>query len=156
MFRKKKKTEIQKLLDHKKVLPANLLIKSAGVHLFKLGITDQYVYSGYYWKRDIIHSPFIVFLVQFIIIIRCLISVYHYNIYSEDLFFYLGDFPAFIPGVRSVRNHCNISIILFWLISMISQFIHLLYSYYGINYSWFKPFQMMAGMISPANIGIFC
>src|ERR1700739_3417035 len=129
MFRKK--IEIQKFLDHKKVLPENLVIKSAGVHLFKLGITDQHVYSGYYWKRDKINNPFIVFLVQFIIIIRCLISVYHYNIYSEDVFFYLGDFPSFIPGVRSVRVHLNIATILIILISIISQLIHLLYSYYG-------------------------
>ena len=152
----RRKRNIEKMLDHKKVLPENLVIKSAGVHLFKLGITDQYVYSGYYWKRDKIHSPFIIFIVQFIIDIRCLISVYHYNIYSEDLFFYLGDFSAFIPGVRSVRVHFDIAIILFVSISTISQFIHLLYSYYGIIYSWFKPFQMMAGMISPAKIGIFC
>ena len=154
MFRKK--IGIEKKLDHKKILPANLVIKSAGIHLFKLGITDQYVYSGYFWKRDKIHSPFIVYFVQFIYIIRSLILVYHYNIYNEDFYFYLGDFPAFIPGIRSVRVHFNIAIILFVSISTISQLIHLLYSYYGINYSWFKPFQMMAGMISPANIGIYC
>ena len=68
-----------------------------------------------------------------------------------DLFYYLGDWAVFIPGGRI---HFNIAKVIYFSISSISQILHYWYSRKGISYEWIKPFEMMAGIKTPKQIGI--
>ena len=68
-----------------------------------------------------------------------------------ELFFYVGDWTAFIPGLRI---HMTITSICFFSTSIAIIIINDWYLRKGKSYNWLKPFEMMNGMKTPKQIGI--
>ena len=141
--------KVRNQINPKKILSKNLKIPDAGNHLYKFGLTNYYIGNNEI-KRSLIHNPMLVFIMALIEILISIISLCNTN-ENMDLFYYLGNWVAFIPGVRI---HGNMTLALYFSISLISQILHYWYSRKGISYEWIKPFEMMAGIKTPKQIGI--
>ena len=140
---------VKNQINLKKVLPLNYIIPEAGMHLYKIGLTNYYIGNNQI-KRSVIHNPMLVFIMALIEVLVSIISLCNTN-ENMDLFYYLGDQSAFISGVRI---HVNIGKVFYFSISPISQILHYWYSRKGISHEWIKPFEMMAGIKTPKQIGI--
>ena len=68
-----------------------------------------------------------------------------------DIFFYIGDLTAFIPGLRI---HLTIAKICFFSTSIGIIIINYWYTRKGKSHNWLKPFEMMSGLKTPKEIGI--
>ena len=143
------KNKVRNQIQSNKLLPKNLIIPDVGMHLYKIGLTNHY-FGNNQIKRSLIHNPMLVFIMALIEVLVSIISLCNTN-QDMDLFYYLGDQSAFIPGVRI---HFNIGKVIWFSISLISQILHYWYSRKGISYEWIKPFEMMAGIKTPKQIGI--
>ena len=141
--------KVRNQINPEKVLPLSYVIPHAGMHLYKIGLTNHY-FGHNQIKRSLIHNPMLVFIMALIEILVSIISLCNTN-KNMDLFYYLGDWCAFIPGVRI---HFNIAKVIFFSISPISQILHYWHSRKEISYEWIKPFEMMAGIKTPKQIGI--
>jgi hypothetical protein len=132
--------------DASKLLSPNIIIESAGTHLYRIGLS---LFQSGSKKRDIFHNLIIIFVNISLVIIRCLVSFFLRES-DEDLVIIIGDFSHFIKA-KIQYNFCSI---VFFLLPLISQIIH--YSNYkkGINASYLKPFEMISGLISPKSIGL--
>src|SRR5260221_734154 len=144
-----KKLHIKTEININKFLPRSYIIPDAGMHLYKIGLTN-YCIGNNEIKRSLIHNPMLVFIMALIEVLVSIISLCNTN-ENMDLFYYLGDQSVFIPGIRI---HFNIVKVIFYSISPISQILHYWYSRKGISYEWIKPFEMMAGIKTPNEIGI--
>ncbi len=134
--------------DPKKVLNTKDSLKFAGNHLFLYGLTDQRLDNNL--KRKFIYSPRLIFIINIVSTIKCIISLFLVN-NNKRLFQYTGDFVAFIAGIRIQGNLVYIS---FTLLPSLSQLCHYWYQRNGVNYVWLKPFSMLSGLKSPSSIGI--
>ena len=143
------KNEVRNQIKSNKFLQKNLIIPNAGNHLYKSGLTNYYIGNNQI-KRSLIHNPMLVFIMALIEVLVSIISLCNTN-QNMDLFYYLGDFTAFIPGIRI---HFNVAKVIYFSISPISQILHYWYSRKRISYEWIKPFEMMAGIKTPKQIGI--
>src|SRR5258708_1886990 len=81
-----------------KLLPKHLIIPDAGMHLYKIGLTN-YCIGNKTIKRHLINNPILIFIMSLIEVILLIISLCT-SVENKDLFYYIGDWSSFIPGVR--------------------------------------------------------
>src|ERR1700731_1665818 len=79
-----------------KLLPDIYRIPDAGLHLYKFGLTNHYIGNNQI-KRSLIFNPKLIFIIN---LTEILLSVMFVTNEDMDLFFYIGDWTAFIPGLR--------------------------------------------------------
>ena len=110
------------------------------------------IHKSYSKHRNLIHKPIFVNTISLIVIIRCLVILFMIFNGNMDplIFFYLGDWSAFIPGVQIQFNLMLLSVL---VMSSSSQLVHYWYWRKGILFSWLKPFEMISGFVEPQCIG---
>src|SRR5579883_1366072 len=109
-------------INPKILLPKDLIIKTAGYHLYTLGFTNQHINELFIEKRNILHNPIIIVLSNMLYLIRCTIAIFTTN---KRLSFLMGNWCAFVGGINFNMNLAKISYV---LISMISQVLHYWYT----------------------------
>jgi hypothetical protein len=133
-------------IDVDKPLPTELILNCAQNRLYKIGLI---VRSETREKRSIFHKPLLVFGVNIILIVKCIISLL-LNEENDKLLIINGDFGHFFGA----KTHLNVIVFLFTLLALISQLIHY-YNYKNhIKQTYFKVFEMMSGLVSPKSIGL--
>jgi hypothetical protein len=130
-----------------RLLPSKYIIPDSGTHLYRIGLLNiptnnsvRYKSSKYQKYYRYINST-----VLLIFFLRCFVSLFQSDD-NKQIFKYIGDISAFIPGIRI---HFNVMLITVMLISLISQYLH----WNQTTYSWLKPFKMLSGEVMPISIG---
>jgi hypothetical protein len=133
------------IFNAKKLLKEDSAVSTAGDHLYLIGLMNQSVNNENLSKRKQFFNPKILFIINFAFLLRFIFSLY-YNNHSVNmlLFYYIGDFPAFIPGIKI---HFNIHMTAFWFTACLCQVIHYLNSKKNCSYEWLKPFAMLSGKV---------
>jgi len=125
-------------------LALNLVIQSAGSHLYTVGLSH---FSFGNQKRHIFYNPLIVFTITLLLSVRFL-SLLVIN--DLSLFLYLGDFSHLF----NIRYQYNIAVFLFCIMTIISQILHYLNYKHNITPVYLKPFKMISGLSTPMSIGL--
>lgn len=138
-----------------RILPFDKVIKLAGYHLYRIGLTEQKYapfVEGQSVKRKLYYKH------KFIIIIL-LLSLISYSISlfidrrNKKLLLHLGIWPAFIPGIR---YHISFAMVIYTTSTLIIKFVYC-YNDKNVNKnfkSWMEPFAVLSGHWPPARI--FC
>ena len=132
--------------DANKLLPQNIIIKSAETHSYRIGLSFD---SLNYVKRDILHNPLLIFIITTIGILKVIIQ-----------WLLPDDNPQIFHISRrlhlfSWNQTSSVYRLLFYmLLSLTSQIIYY-YNYKNdIKPTFLKVFQMMSGLVSPKSIGL--
>jgi hypothetical protein len=132
--------------DPSEPLPPEVLVTSAGSHLYRIGLS----HFPYGWKKKKkFHKPLFIALINLIILTKSIISLM-LSEENPELFIILFDFSYFI----NARIHYNICAIIILFMTIISQILHYYNYKYDIKPSYLKPFEMMSGLVSPKSIGL--
>ena len=132
--------------DPNVILPQNVIISSAENNLYRIGLC---LTSKSPLNRNKLHNPLLIFIVNSIVFIKCLISLLIPNDYKY-LFIIIGDFSYFL----GIKIHFNIAVALYILLAITSQLIYY-YNYKNdIKPTFLKVFEMMSGLVSPKSIGL--
>jgi hypothetical protein len=140
-------TQIQSIIDCNKVLPQSYIIPESGQHLYKIGLNHFRVGNSDKESKQHLYYRFFVIIIYVIFFIHSLISLSVPNDKYRDVFIFNGDWAYNYP---EVRYHMNITILFCSIIAILSTILHVT----NDNISWFKPFEMMSGLVTPASIGI--
>ena len=139
---------MEESIDANKVLPQNLIIKSAENKLLSIGLIYRTNNNSNVF-RGILYNPLFIFTIISIGIIKLFIGL----LLPEDnayIFKIIGDFTYFL----GIRIYGNIAGILYFSLAFISQLIYY-YNYKNdIKPTFLKVFQMMSGLVSPKSIGL--
>ena len=139
---------MEESIDANKVLPQNLIIKSAENKLLSIGLIYRTNNNSNVF-RGILYNPLFIFTIISIVIIKLFIGL----LLPEDnayIFKIIGDFTYFL----GIRIYCNIAGILWFSLAIISQLVYY-YNYKNdIKPTFLKVFQMMSGLVSPKSIGL--
>ena len=136
----------QRKMKSKTKLSDNLVIKSAGSDLYRIGLS-LFAFNGV--KRKFVFNPYFTSFVTFGFTLKLLIIIILHN-YSEKFHLYLGDFSYFTDTAKQLL----IGVFNYGMIAVFSQTLHLWYYWKGIEPTYLRPFLMMSGMISPESIGL--
>ena len=132
--------------DPNKVLSNNLIISSAENNFYRNGLC---LTSRTRLNRNKLHKPLLIFSVNFIFLIKCLICLLSPNDYKY-LFIIVGD----VGYLMGYRIYINIAIALYIILAITSQLIYY-YNYKNdIKPTFLKVFEMMSGLVSPKSIGL--
>jgi hypothetical protein len=127
-------------------LPPELLVTSAGSHLYRIGLS----HFPFGWKRrKKFHFPLMIALLNVMFLaksITCLLISGE----NPQLFILLFDFSYFF----NARIHYNICVAVIIILTLISQILHYITYKKGRKPSYLKPFEMMSGLVSPQSIGL--
>jgi len=132
--------------DASKLLPPNIVIKSAANHFYEIGLSLFQLNSE---NRSKLSNPLFIFVIHSLIVIRSFVSIF-LSEENEDIFIVISDFTHFLR----VRIHFNIAVIVNVGFNMISQLIHCWNYYKDISPTYLKPFEMMSGLVSPKSIDL--
>ncbi len=131
--------------DANKLLPPNIILNYEN-HLFEIGLN---LISSGTKKRNVFKNPLLIFSLNVVIVIKCIISLLLKE-ENENLLIINGDFTH----ILHVRIHVNICIICFFLLCLISQLLYFYNYKNGIKPTYLKVFDMMSGLVSPKSIGL--
>jgi len=127
-------------------LPPELLVTSAGSHLYRIGLS----HFPFGWKRrKKIHYPLLIALLNAIILVKSITSLLLTE-ENPELFILLFDFSFFL----NARIHYNICVTVIMILTLISQILHYVDYKKGLKPSYLKPFEMMLGLVSSQSIGL--
>jgi hypothetical protein len=133
-------------LDVNKPLPQSIAFNSIDNHLYRIGLS---LISRNHEKRSRFYNPLLIFTVNIICLIKCIISLI-LSEENEKLLIINGDFAHFLGS----KIHLNVA----GFLAFLSVLIHQLNYYYSskndINPIYFKVFDVMSGLISPKSIGL--
>ena len=85
--------------DPNVILPQNVIISSAENNLYRIGLC---LTSRNDLNRNKLHNPLLIFSVNLIVFIKCLISLFSPN-ENKELFIIIGDF-GYLLGIRIHTN----------------------------------------------------
>ena len=127
-------------------LPPELVIDSAGSHLYRIGLS-QFPFGSQ--SRGQLHHPYIVFAIILFCFCRFAILLL---IDSDDpnTFIMIGDFAYFLK----VRHHYNSYASIAVLFALISLVIHHFNYRNDITPSYLNIFAMISGQIPPQSVGL--
>jgi hypothetical protein len=132
--------------DPSQLLPPEVLVTSAGSHLYRIGLS----HFPYGWKRRTkFHNPLLNALLNVIFVAKFVTSL----LVSEEnpeLFIILFDFSYFL----NAKIHMNICAIFISILALVSQLLHYINYKNNLKPSYLKPFDMMSGLVSPKSIGL--
>src|SRR5688572_26171627 len=97
-------------------LPPEIAIKSAGTHLYRIGLSE-FTFGPY--LRSKFYNPHLVFAILFIYYFRLIIFLF-VEFDDPNTFLMFGDFAYFLK----VRNHMNLFGSIAGLFSLITHIIH--------------------------------
>jgi hypothetical protein len=141
-----KKENMVENFDPSELLPPEVLVTSAGSHLYRIGLS----HFPYGWKRrKKFHNPLLIALLNVIFVAKCVTSL----LISEEnpeLFIILFDFSYFVNS----RIHVNICVSFVAILTLVSQLLHYINYKKNIKPSYLKPFDMISGLVSPKSIGL--
>src|SRR5258708_11589316 len=139
--------EQESIFDPTKPLPRESTIVSSGSHFYQIGFS-HYPYGS--TKRIVICSkPIITNIILIILCIRCIISMTLPE-QKPEFYMMIGDLCYFL-NLRIKFNGCLIAFYLFGISCNAVQY----WNYrHGIRPTYLRPFQLMAGFISPQRIGL--
>jgi hypothetical protein len=140
-------SQIQSIIDCNKVLPQSYIIPESGQHFYKIGLTHFKVGNTEKESKQHLCYRFFVVIIYVRFFIYSLIALSVPNDKYRDVFIYNGDWAYNYP---EVRYHLNISVLFCSIIAILSTILHVT----NVNISWFKPFEMMSGLVTPASIGL--
>jgi hypothetical protein len=131
--------------DVEKPLPSVIAIKSAGNHLYSIGLS---LFSFGSQTRNRFHNPFFISLIICVSILKSIIAI----LMKEDKYrlLLIGDFTYFLNG----RYILNPAIIIWGSLALFSQSLHYWKYYKNESPSYLKPFKMTSGLVSPKSIGL--
>jgi len=129
-----------------KCLPKNMILKSAESHLYRIGLCLSSTDSI---KRSKFHNPLLVFIINCITLIKCIISLLSSE-ENETIFIIIGDFSYFV----GIKTHYNITIAFYVLMATVSQIINYYNDKHGIELKYLNVFKMMSGSLSPKSVGL--
>ena len=132
--------------DPSKLLDQKYIVKSAGNHLYKCGLS--YYKLSNCRKRRVI-SPKVISLLNLVIILRSILSMSLPDD-SGKLFVYLADYTH----VLKARYHINPAIIGVAVTQLIAQALHYLEFKQNKRPVYLKPFVMFSGQCCPSDIGL--
>jgi hypothetical protein len=132
--------------DPSQLLPPEVLIISAGTHLYRIGLS-HFVYG---WKRrKKFHNPLLIALLNVIFLAKSVTSLL-VSEESPESFILLFDSYYFL----NARIHLNICASFMIILTLISQLLHYINYKKDLKPSDLKPFEMMSGLVSPQSIGL--
>jgi hypothetical protein len=140
-------SQTESIIDCDKVLPESYIIPKSGQHLYKIGLTHVRVGNSDKESKQHLYYRFFVIIICVIFFTHSMIALSVPNDIYKDVYLYNGDWTYNYP---EVRYHLNISILFCSIIAILSAILHLT----NDNVSWFKPFEMMSGLVTPASIGL--
>lgn len=136
--------------DPKFPLGPDLAIDSAGLHLYRIRLTRQKV-PQYSNDNNNFRRIVIMMIVYLLCFIRSTVSFCLTDDYMQ-LFFFMGDWPAFIPGIR---YHVNIDIMSVLIVSLYSHLIYYQYDHKKSKlFGWFSVFEVICGENPPICVGL--
>ncbi len=129
------------------ILPPEMVISSAGSHLYKIGLSLYRMGSK---SRPKLNNPLFIFIVHSLVFLRHCVSMRlsEDNRYAFEL---LSDWSYFLNS----REVIALTVFLYVLWSNTSQILHYWYFKRNIKPSYLKPFEMMSGLVSPQSIGLY-
>ena len=135
-----------KEFDVTKPLPTELLITSAGSHLYRIGLSH---FRNGSQIRNKIHNPLLIAIINIIFLFRAYLSLLLRD-ENPKVFIWIVDSAYFI----NAKIHFNVALIVGLILSLISQYLY--YNDYKNNKppNYLKPFEMMSGLVSPQSIGL--
>jgi hypothetical protein len=132
--------------DPSELLPPEVLVTSAGTHLYRIGLS----HFPYGWKRrNKFHNPLLITLLNVVFLAKCTTSL----LVSEEnpeLFIFLFDSSYFLNS----RIHVNIGASFTIILTLVSQLLHYINYKKNLKPSYLKPFDMISGLVSPKSIGL--
>jgi hypothetical protein len=135
-------------IDANKVLPQNLIIKSAENKLLSIGLIYRTNNKSNIFNGILYNTLFISTIIT-IVTTKLFVSL----IFSEEndkIFIILGDFSYFL----GIRIYGNTASGLYYTLALISQIIYY-YNYKNdIKPTFLRVFEMMSGLVSPKSIGL--
>jgi hypothetical protein len=136
-------------IDVYKILSDDYVIENSGQHLYLIGLSPINVIN--YDGEPISHKKYryYIIIVYLVFIIKSAMIILSSDLRDSELFAILiGDFTFYAP---SIRIHFAVMYLVFCLISLIPQF---LFNVDESRQSWLRPFSMMHGSLTPAQVGI--
>jgi hypothetical protein len=140
------KEEMVQIFNLSELLPPELLVTSAGSHLYRIGLSHFLNGSK---RRKKFHYPLLIALLNVIFLAKSVTSLLLTE-ENPELFITIFDFSYFI----NVRIHFNVCAIVMILLSIISQILHYINYKKNLKSLYLKPFEMMSGLVSPQSIGL--
>ncbi len=136
------------IFSAERILPQNMILKSAGSHFYRIGLS---LFPFGSEKRKKLYNPYFITIIISFSLLKSMLSLLipeddNYNKYH--LLF--GDWVYFMKA----RLHLTITQIVYGLIALISQLLNYWYYKNNISPSYLKPFEMMSGLVSPQSIGL--
>ena len=128
------------LLDKEKQIP------SAGNHFYEVGLS---LFKFGQKDRKLYYNPFLILFLMFLLEFKWISSIFIPKKW-ERLHIYMADF-TYILGIRF---HLNPALVFMFLIIILTQIIHIRDYQRGERPNYLKPFSMIAGQCSPAEIGL--
>jgi len=132
-------------LDPKKCLPEKLIIKSAGTHFYRIGLT---YYKNGSILRDRFHDPVFILIINSILLLRFIISML-FSDGNEDIHVFIGDFSLYCGGL-----HLNITVTSLSVFAILSQLLNYYNFRNDIKPTFLDPFRVISGNMTPECIGI--
>jgi hypothetical protein len=130
-----------------KVLPHNIVIKTAGNHFYEIGLWQFRI--GNAKRNQVIYHPLLRLIIQILLCLRSFISLLTKR-NDPEFFVQIGDFNYFL----NVRYQFNVCLMLLNIITMINIAIHYWYYKNEIWPSYMKLFEILSGFIPPKSIGL--
>ena len=142
-----RKTKCEAKYKQNELLPSELCIRSAGTHLYAIGLSLINDHKGV--TRNRFHSPILILLIQLFFICRSIVVMV---LPEKKLYFYryLGDFGY----VFGTRLHFNLTVCFSIGLTIASQLLNFYILRKGVCRRYMRVFQMMSGSVKPQNIGL--
>jgi hypothetical protein len=134
------------ILNPYEPLPPELLVTSAGSHLYRIGLSH---FPNGWKRRKKFHYPLLIALLNVIILVKSITSLLLTE-ENPELFIILFDFSYFL----NVKIHYNTCVIVIIILTLVSQILHYINYKKNLKSSYLKPFEMMSGLVSPQSIGL--
>jgi len=129
-------------IEPDKHLPENIAIKSAGSHLYLIGLSNFKIGSK---TRNAFHNPILIFAINSIQAIKFILSLL-FSRRNSIIRTLIADGAYYLEAIL----HLNSATLLLAILALLTQ----IHNYFNQNeLSFLKPLQMISGSISPQSIG---
>jgi len=130
-------------IDPDRNLPENIAIKSAGSHLYLIGLSNFRIGSKI---RSKFHNPVFIFAINLIELIRFILSLLFSHRYSI-IRTLIADAAYYLDAIL----HMNSATLTLAILALSTQ----IHNYFNPNeLSFLKPLRMISGSITPRSVGI--
>ena len=133
--------------DPRLLLDKKYQVSSSGNHFYEVGLS---LFRNGGKERKCYYNPLFIFVLTLLMQFRWFVSLIIPDQY-EGLHIFIADFSH----ILNIKFHMNPALIFLFFIIIISQLINFRDYKRGVGPTYLKPFAMMSGQCSPADIGLF-